>query len=466
MALLKQSTDFNRLWITAALLIFFSSDISAGSWDYGHRISLGANYSDNPTLADDDRDVDSLFKMLASYNLDIEWSEANRTFAMQPRITRDYYPDSDNSDLESTDYIIPGQFTILRDRGSLGLIFNFREQNILSTEAAIIDSPDTTNFRADDTRNTYNLGFNYSYILTPRDQINIGASWLKTDFDLDYTGRADSDGYLANGSYSHSLTNRQSIGFSFNYFQSDSDALDCLNDVLGYEDINGQPSASFDPCRDDQVNIKRETESDTFSATFNYRAVLTPTLEFSARYGRRKTNNESRVRDANGNLLTVVVIDPINGPIRVPAFTDFKTDSTGDTYDISLSGNYQRYRFDLGGTRTITPSSNGTPNNTTAIRLTQTYNLTQKASAKLILRGTEREDAVREASNAPDRKTRTFEGDLRLSYRLSRKWNLGFGYKYRYRERDEAALFGVQKQKASSNRFNLSINYILKQIPN
>jgi hypothetical protein len=130
--------------VTLKLVLLITLSLSctqalAGAWNYGAQAALNSNYSDNPTLADDDREAESLFSMVGTYKMDIEWSEPGRNFSIEPRVTRDYYPDSANSELESTDYFIPGNFSVYGNKSSFNMTFDYREQNILSSESAVLD---------------------------------------------------------------------------------------------------------------------------------------------------------------------------------------------------------------------------------------------------------------------------------------------------------------------------------------
>jgi hypothetical protein len=488
------STCFSTLLLSrkfrllqAAALLIACNQAAGGAWDYGARVGLSSNYNDNPTLRDDGEDTDSLFKMTANYRMDIEWAEAGRSFALEPRITRDYYPDRDKSNLESTNFYIPGRFNFYGQRHSYGLNFDYREQNVLSSDSAVIDSPDTGNFRADDTKTTYLIGGNYNFILSPQDQLTLTASYINNDFDRDYTGRADSEGYSTLLNYNHSLSPRQQVGFGLTFATSDSEANDCLNQppltiLEGEPPIPDQtietlyipPATFFDPCGSSQINIKRKNDSDNYSATFNYSAELTPTLTLAAKYGTRKSKNSTSLRDANGNLITaeqnVIAIDgtPVDPPVPYETPTtinDTDTDSSGDTYDISLQGIYERYSFNLGGTRRITPSQSGAPNNTTAISLNQAYEVAENLTAELDLRGSERESVVREGSDAPSRKTRVIETNLQLNWRLNRTWSVSGRYRFTHRDVDEAPGLGFEDRTASSNQVNVSINYVIKPSP-
>jgi hypothetical protein len=458
-----------RLLQAAALLIVCNPAVG-GAWDYGARVGISSNSNDNPTLRDDGEETDSLFKMVANYSMDIEWAEAGRSFALEPRVTRDYYPDRDKSELESTNFYIPGRFTFTGQRHSYGLNFDYREQNVLSSESAVLDSPDSNNFRADDTRTTYVLGINYNLILSPKDQLTLTGSYVNNDYDLDYTGRADSDGYTTLLNYNHSFSPRQRVGFGLTYATSDSEANDCLNQppnsgVPPNEVLRQYPSPFLDPCRSDQVNIKRKNDSDNYSATFNYSVELTPTLSLSAKYGTRKSKNSTSLRDANGNNLILETLDTGTGIFTSEPINDGDTDSSGDTYDLSLQGTYERYDFNLGGTRRITPSQSGAPNNTTAISFAQGYEISEHLNVRLDLRGSERESVLRDGSSAPSRKTRIIESHLRLNWRLNRSWSLGGSYRFTHREVDEAPGLGFEDRTASSNQLNLSINYIIKPSP-
>ena len=90
------------------------SPADAANWNYGTRVGLSSEWNDNPALQDDRFDFDSTFKFLAVYEGDFERRDDNTTLSFRPRVTRDYYPDSQFSNLETTDFFLPGSFSLRR----------------------------------------------------------------------------------------------------------------------------------------------------------------------------------------------------------------------------------------------------------------------------------------------------------------------------------------------------------------
>jgi hypothetical protein len=437
--------------LVAFAILLSSAQVLAGGWNYGARVGLNSNYSDNPTLADEDRESDSLFKMLAAYNMDIEWSEPGRSFTIKPRVTRDYYPDSDKSELESTDYSIPGQFSVYGKKSSFNMTFDYQEQNILSSDSAVIDSFDTTNFRADDTRTRYGIGGAYTFNATERDQVFLSGTWNKSEFDLDYTGRNDNESYFFSGSYSHNLTARYKVGFGLNYSSLKSEGNNCFA-VLTQEDIdNGvvlPPSLSFDPCQNTQVNINNKSETNNYSATLNFSAQLTPNTGLKLKYGQQTSDSKSSVKTTDG----------------MPIYPETDSDQDGETYNFALDGQFERYTYNFSAGRKIKPSQQGSAQNTTTLTLRQQYDLSEKLTGIFSLRGSERESVLSESddTNLGSRKTRTFEADTKVQWKINRVWSVSLLYAYRYRNRDSVPERNIEETTASSNRINFGITYIIK----
>jgi hypothetical protein len=382
--------------------------------------------------------------MVGTYKMDIEWSEPGRNFSIKPRVTRDYYPDPDNSELESTDYFIPGQFSAYGEKSSFNITFDYREQNILSSDSAVLDSLATTNFRADDTQTRYGIGGGYTVNATERDQIFLVANWSKTDFDLDYTGRNDFDSYIFSGSYNHSLSPRYGVGFGLNYSSFKAEGDNCF--YVGPVPL--PPSWSFDPCQNTQLNIKNKSETDNYSVTLNFSAQLTPTTRLTTKYGQQSSNSKTSIKSTDGT----------------PIIPETDTDQDGETYDISLNGEFERYSYDFSAGRSVKPSQTGSANNTTSLSLRQKYEISEKLNGTFSLRGIERESVLRESSdtNLGSRKTRTYEADARVNWKINRVWSVNLLYGYRHRNRDGVPQTGVEKNTASSNRINFGINYIIK----
>jgi len=430
-------------FLSALLMLLPGSFVMAGSWDYGANVGLNFNYNDNPTLADDDKDSESLSKMLASYNMDIIWQEPGKRFTFEPRVTRDYYFDSDNSDLENTDFFLPGQYIISRARDSFGVNFDYRERNVLSEDSTILESSDSANFRADDTQTTYGLGINYNLILTPVDQLTFLGRWGKIDFDREFTGRNDSDNWNFSGTYSHNISARQSVGFGLNYSNFEAEGKNCLNFFTVVP-----PELSFDPCQPTQINAVNNSETDNYSATLNYSVNLTPSLNFIAKFGKQKSESTTSIKDTNGNDL-------------IPS-TD--TDQDGETYDFALNGDYQRYSFNLSAGRRVRPSTTGSAQNTTTLSLDQEYEITPKLTGKLLLEGIERESVIRESNDTDlaDRKRRNYEGRLQLNWKIDRKWATVLRYTFRKKDFDRTAT--IDSIDATSNQINIGVTYSLKRI--
>jgi hypothetical protein len=433
------STTIRKSVVFALLLS--STQVLAGGWNYGARVGLNSNYSDNPTLADDGRESDSLFKMKASYTMDIEWSEPGRSFTIEPRVTRDYYPDRDKSELENTDYIIPGQFSVYGEKSSFNMVFDYQEQNILSSESAVLDSVATTNFRADDTITRYGIGGSYIFNATERDQIFLSANWRKSDFDLDYTGRNDNDSYIYSGSYNHSLTPRYGVGFGLNYSSFKAEGDNCLA-----VPVTPPPLLSFDPCQSTQVNIKNKSETDNYSLTLNFSAKLTPTTTLTAKYGQQSSNSKTSIKTADG----------------IPFFPETDTDQDGETYDMGLNGKFERYSYKFSARRSIKPSQTGSANNTTNLRLRQEYDFSERLKGTFSLKASERESVLRESddTNLENRKLRTYQADAGVNWRINRVWSVSFLYGYRHRNRDGTT--AIEESTASGNSINFGITYIIK----
>ena len=197
---IKSPLTAARGWLLVCAACVPATVSAATPWDWGLRNGITARYDDNPTLRSDDelfgdQEIDSTFAILASADLELQQIKDNRTINIAPRVTRDYYTDSDNSDLESTDYDIPLTITWAAPRFSRGISASYQERSILSDDNTILDNGGGTanRLRADDKLTTYFFNANANWAITPRDSVTVLGGYGRNDYDLDFTGRADSD---------------------------------------------------------------------------------------------------------------------------------------------------------------------------------------------------------------------------------------------------------------------------------
>jgi hypothetical protein len=413
----------------------------AGNWEWGSRFSGSANWNDNPALADDSRDPESTFRMVGIYIGRFERLASNNNFRIEPRITRDYYPDKKFKDLESTDIFLPGNFSYNRPRSGYNLGFNASQQSVLSDEATLAEDNGANQLNADDTVYRYNLSPSFNLSITEKDQFSLGVSLGQTDYKLDYTNRSDQTIGFLFFSYSRTLTERQTLGFSGNLAQSKAERIN-------FAFQNPFFCIALTPIAN--CTIKTDSSSDNFTLDYGYR--WSPKTRLVAKVGLQKTDTET-----SGTAEDTGIQSSSN---------TFSFEST--TYDIGIQRINEKGQYDIFISRKIQPNTNGQPQDRYEIRFIGDSDLTQKLSFDWnFLLWQQQAVAIAAINDELDRainlKNLFFSGALRLNWKLTRKWGLSGSYRYRQREREQA-LSDEPRNKATSNQVFFSVSYAWKSI--
>ena len=439
----------------------------ADGWEYGSRAALTLNTDDNPTLIADEIVVgidpdtgeeitedrrESIFRFLAYYEFELQNQTANRSFNIRPRVSRDYFPDREDSDLENFAYNVPGFYSITGQTTRFNLGFSARQDQAISNDINAEGNVQGQGFRADDIFVVYSITPTFTWTPTPNDQFFLSGSWSKQDFDLDFTGRSDFEGKGASLSYSRTLTPRQTLGLTAQINNGDLEGRNCLNVPAGVFPDNP-------PCSERpgilpgfvQTNITNKNSTDLTSFTVDYSFRITPTLEFRASIGRQNTETEQQIIDDDGN-------DALPG-------SEFESDN--ETYNIGLTKSTERseIRF-TAGRSTVLQSVNGTPQDRDTYDLTIQSRWTPKIRTILRLNYRDQQSVFfRDAEDGDiadriEQKNRFYNGELQLRYQLSRKWSAVTAYRYQQRDID-----GVNDTRATSNLFRLGFIYTFKELP-
>ena len=463
--------SFKTAALSLAAMLGCWSAQAASPWDYSARASLNANYNDNPTLQSDNsaRSQVDFLRFLASYEMDIERLSDRSTFIFNPRITRDYYPDSDFEDLQNTDIFLRGSTSWQNPRTSWSLTFQADRQNILSNENTVAEGGDNVlnPFRADDIQYTYALSPSFSWVISDKDQVTFGVSGRVVDFDLDYTGRSDFETVNANVSYRRGLTQKQSLGFSgFIGFQ-DSEGINCREDLE--TPPQGVPpdfnyGAQFDACLPENpnpanrrfVNAINTNETDNVSLTADWQYLWTRNTSIVGRFGWQRADSTQEIRDSNGKTLiyefdgTSLVVPTV--PIEIA-----ETEFSSTTYDISINNNGKRTNTTLTLRRGVTPSQRGTPQDRYQINLNTQYEFSSRLTGELRLQAFSQESIFIAGDDDLENleRIRFFSVAANLSRSISRNWSTSGNCRFRQRRRNDTA-------KGFDCR--IGVSYIFKRI--
>jgi hypothetical protein len=412
----------------------------AANWEWGSRFALNANWSDNPALADDARDPVSTFRMVASYRGRFERLSPGNNFRIEPRVTRDYYPDREFAKLESTDIFLPGSYNHTRRRTSWNLGYNLSRQNVLS-DATTISEGGANQLNADDLVYRASLSPSMSWQVSERDQLLIGLSANATDFDKDFTNRSDQIGTNISATYTRQVTERQDFGFSAFSFSSEAERLNFViqNPLLCNSNV------AIETCI-------IETDGDSTSFTLNYGYNISSTGKVFVKGGLQSTETTT-----GGTVVATgeqVTLDPF----------EFKS----TTYDIGYDKVTEGGDFRIAASRRVQPNTNGQPQDRYDLRFIGDTKLSQKLDFDWnFLIWQQQAIALRAINEELDeeikRKTVFFSGTLQLNWTLTRKWRLNGRYTYRQRDRD-TGINSDEQDKATGNQLFFGVTYIWKQI--
>ncbi|MCP4832053.1 MAG: hypothetical protein GY886_07565 [Gammaproteobacteria bacterium] len=438
-------------------LLFHYSTVDASAWDWGSKASVSSFYRENPTLQSDDREQPSLFSLLATYEMDITRTSGNSRFTLTPRVTRSFYPDKKNKDLENTGYYIIGRSQYIRQTITWGLSFSASQESVLSDDNSIAQDG-SRNFREDDIVHNFTLSPNFTWSITERDQFQLAFNAGVTNYDLDYTGRSDLENYSANAAYSHALSTRQKVGLSGYYSDSTAKGENC---ILNLNPFIPLPPPRFTPCDNDGlppglVNAFTKNKTNSLTLSFDYQFAVSSTSNLKIRYGLQQSDSTQQWRDANGNTL----IANADGPSEEIATV---YDST--SYNITFNKRMELYEFDLSARRSVQPSVEGTPQDKDQLTFNGKVKLSPRLTSELYINAWERESIFLASESNPtnfQRKTRYLQGNLSLSWLFTRKWGVSGTYTYRRRFQEKGLV--EPSRLATSNSLQLNLTYKFKEI--
>jgi len=426
---------------SAVILLLFCTcyqNVLAANWEWGTNLALVSAWNDNPALS---VNPTSTFRMVAIYTCEFSRLTPNSTFNFRPKVTRDYYPDEKFEDLQTTDFFLPGSYALLRQRTNWSLGYNLSRQSVLSDESTIADDGGLSNINADDIIYRASLAPGMTWSISPKDQINISFSAFVTDYDLEFTRRADSIGGGINGSYSRSLTTRQSIGISASSSKFESENKTILS-------VPTVPPT--DPPTRIAFLAKIDNDSNAESLSFDYKFQISQTSKLNLKFGLQKTETDNSVINLETGL-------PIGLGIETSTFESTK-------FNIGYNKTTERGKFDVQLSRRVSPAATGQPQDRYEMLFTGDTRLTQKLTGKWRILVFEQQNILlAETEGTLNRKTRFFSTDLILSWAFNRKWSISTKYNYRYRDRD-AGINSDEQITAKGNAINVGITYKWKQI--
>lgn len=443
-----------RLYLAfaASYIVFLvtggTSPAHAAVWNYGTQLGLSSDWNDNPALADDTFNPESTFRFLASYDGDFERRSYDKILSFSPRVTTDYYTDSQFRKLQATNLFLPGNFSIQRPTRQWTLGFNASQQNVLSNEESTAQGGAALGLlESDDTVTQLSLSPGLTWLLSEQDELSITLNYDVTDYDLDFTNRTDSSSIGGVLSYRRSLNERNTVGITAFYSSSDADRKARV--PVGVIPPTDPPTFQIE---EGKVDI----DSSSSFVTADYTYALNELSSLRLSYGLQEATTES--------------VTSINSTGARRSTGELTFDST--TYNIEYSTEGPRSNFSIAAVRTVTLDiTSGQPQDRDEARFRGDYRITNRLIGSWRITYWQQEPValvVLDENNLPinfRNEQKYIEAETSLSWSLTTKWYLDGRYQYRQRTTDQT--FGNRNLdlEAVSNNITFGIRYIWKELP-
>jgi hypothetical protein len=389
----KQETSLSyRKFAITVFAAAASTSASAANWEVAPRVEGGYRYSDNYRLDLPGAEID-VSGLEADAQVDFRTVDPRTNFSVTPRIRSTYFPDE--SDEDSTDYFLGGEFSDVTPRSRLRVAADWSEEDVVRSELETADvtsdlgEPDAVGagrIIERNRRDLYRLLPSYAYDFTQRYRMELDANYTEADYEqVSVGGQQDFRQYGASGGFGILTSQRSSLMFRLTASHYDT-AVDA--DAVGGE----------------------------------------------VEWGRDFTEN-SRMYVRLGAQQT----EPEDG--------DASTDFVGGVGGQWTSPRNQLF-LDL--TRSINASSAGTVVERHQLRLRLEHDVSPTVAVLLGVRAV-RDAAVEEVSSYPTRQYATAQTGI--EWRWNRALALRATYDYKWQEYDD------EPSDASSNAFLISVVY-------
>jgi len=428
----------------------FNSPAHAAAWDWGSEFRLTGSYNDNPTLTPIEntdgtkRDIQTTRSLLAQTELQIIRATPNSKIEFEPRVTRSYYPDEELSKLEQTNWYMDARGSWQQRRTNFSLGFQYRDTGILSAEDTFDDQTGGSTLRVDDKRQLISLSPGFRWQITQQDQINIGVTRSETDYELNFTGRADLEYNTASLSYQRSFSERQSLGFLVGAYTNKSEQLQFI----------------LTP-----TTATNNTDGVNLNIDYNY--SISEDMNLALRYGRQESDSATSggviaidldsatalLGDNCANISENVGAAPLPGTgLLLFLYTDCTRKFKSSQYRLDLTKRYERTEFTFGVFQSIVPGSTGVPQERLQVSVRGAHQLTEKVSLSGRLTANEQTSI---GFDNLTRESRNLRADINADWLLTRRWAVGALYVYRDRKRDS----NLTEIIADSNEMGFYIRY-------
>lgn len=413
--------------LTALTATLGVQPVLADSWNTKANASVSWNYNDNPTLRPADsplkREATSYGRARATATL--EYASPTLAIEIAPRVTRSYYPNEEDKDLESTNIYLDTLTEYNLQRNSLDLIFDYSHVGLLTDEFGdgSPDDPGTggpgANLRVDDRVQRYDISPQWTHQLGQNNEVSVGLVFFGSDYKLEKTNRADNQNKQVQISYSHNLNGRLSFGIS----------------ALGrrFESEKLAPIPVID------INLKNSSDSVGVTLDLNY--IWSEQTSIGLNIGRTKTDSKRDV------LLSA---DP-----TAPLISTSESGITNTIFNFIFSHTGYRNTYNVLISRGIVPSSLGIENTQTQINMSLRRRLSERLTAILSLNGFDQE-SINSQQRSFDNKYRFLTGNASLAWRFNRSWAASGVYTYRQNSNGT----GSNSQRADSSQLGVNLTYL------
>lgn len=390
--------------VTAAALMLLAQQALGQALDIRPQIDARLEYNDNPRMQL--QDEDDSFGTILDARLPMTWATQRTELIFNPRAVIHWYSDSDDDDLERTDWYLNGTALRRFTKSEIGLNAGYREVGVLSSELeeAVPEDPDIDDpgtgtgdgllpIRVDETREQWDVSPYWTYQMDQSNSWTVEASYTDTTFDkADITGRADWDGTSVSGQWDHILNPRDTISV-----QATAYAYESNGQLSGLSDFNN--------------------ETDNLGLNVTYSRQWSETVTVSLLAGLAYS-------DIEGTETGICEIDPLLDCVQ------FDDDDTNWLANLRIRRRAEltTLNFDLG--RRVVPSSGGTVVTREEIALFVDRRLSERFTGTVGVRGYTQDSVGDVQRNDRD----YFTGELRARYRLSPRWSVVGGYRYIWQE--------------------------------
>jgi hypothetical protein len=412
-----QTKTLRLIPLFATVLFAAPRSALADEWIAEGRLSFGARYSDNPTMVPDVNDPESTQGTVSTAAVEFERQADNRNYSIRPRVTRNWYPDRDLKDAEHTNLYLEGSAGIafLRSRWNIG--FDVSDQGILTSE-----QDESANFlNVDDTRRSLSVTPSVTLNLTPKDQLSVNMSVTDIDFDEEFNTRFDYTSTGAGFFYNRLIDERHSLGVTAFVSRYRSETLSMPADPIVFEN---------------------DTDGRSFTINYSYKWSETTALKLG--FGEQTSDLDSRAYVRSTGI-------PLPFSPQTSSFSSTQ-------YSVTVTNETEHGAWDISTSRSVNPSSTGTPVESWRVRWNYERPFTPKLTG-IFRVFWQRQEATGEALSQLRGDTRFVRTSVELSWKISRRTYLVWNYSFRQRNSESTNLEGDLVRDATSNELVFGARY-------